>query len=97
MLKEKYGPSMPILPTVMVYHGTSSTNPDEIIKGEEGFDMRYSADGYWGRAVYFAVNSSYSNVYSYKNESSIFSSLEYRDRQMFYAKVNIGLFHDAGH
>ena len=27
--------------------------------------MRFSRDGMWGRAVYFAVNSSYSNAYKY--------------------------------
>ena len=36
-----------------------------IYSGEEGFDMRFSADGMWGRANYFAVNSVYSNAYAY--------------------------------
>jgi hypothetical protein len=57
----------------MVYHGTRKTNPDEIIMGEEGFDMRYSAEGLWGRAVYFAVNASYSNDYSYELETKTLS------------------------
>lgn len=31
----------------------------------QGFDMRYSRDGMWGHANYFAVNSSYSNAYAH--------------------------------
>lgn len=48
--------------------------------------MRYSAAGYWGNAVYFAVNSSYSNNYAYQTGMG--------QKQMFYAKVNVGHFKD---
>jgi hypothetical protein len=48
-----------------LYHGTRATDPKLIVEGEEGFDLRYAKDGMWGQAVYFAVNSSYSNDYAY--------------------------------
>lgn len=92
-LKEKYKAVMPAKPTLMLYHGTRETHPDEIIKGEEGFDMRYSADGMWGRAVYFAVNSSYSHNYAHQDR---FSRTPERTYQMFVAKVNVGLYSDHG-
>jgi len=51
----------------MLFHGTRTTDPSLVYKGEEGFDMRFSEGGMWGKAVYFAVNSSYShNGYSFK-------------------------------
>ena len=37
-----------------LYHGTGNTPPDMIYKSEEGFDMRFSNQGMWGQAVYFA-------------------------------------------
>jgi hypothetical protein len=45
--------------------------------------MRFSNEGMWGNAVYFAKNSYYSNSYAYRN-------LIEGNKQMFYAKVNIG-------
>jgi len=49
----------------MLFHGTSNTSPEIIYQSEEGFDIRYSREGLWGNAVYFAVNSSYSDTYCY--------------------------------
>ena len=51
----------------MLFHGTSSTVPEVIYSSEEGFDMRFSNEGMWGRAVYFATNSIYSNMYSHRD------------------------------
>ena len=51
--------------TKVLFHGTRGTPPLMIYSGEEGFDMRFSNDGMWGRANYFAVNSSYSNGYAF--------------------------------
>lgn len=45
----------------MLYHGTRGTPPAMI--AESGFDMRFSKDGLWGQAIYFAVKSSYSHKY----------------------------------
>ena len=51
-----------------LYHGTSNTNPKQIYDGEEGFDMRFSNDGMWGQAIYFAAQASYSNDFAFKHE-----------------------------
>ena len=66
----------------MLYHGTSKTNPQEIFKGREGFNLNYSPGGMWGIANYFAVNASYSDNYSYQTADG--------HKQMIYARVMIG-------
>lgn len=48
-----------------LFHGTRGNDPKNIYGGEEGFDMRFSRQGMWGRANYFAENSSYSSGYAY--------------------------------
>lgn len=53
-------------PVRMMYHGTRNNSPGLIYKSEEGFDMRLSPGGMWGRANYFAANSSYSHQYRHK-------------------------------
>ena len=50
-----------------LYHGTSENSPSLIIESEEGFDTRKSKKGVWGEAIYFAVNSSYSHKYAFKD------------------------------
>ena len=49
----------------LLFHGTSDTQPEVIYMGDEGFDMRFSEKGFWGRGNYFAVNSSYSHDYAF--------------------------------
>lgn len=50
-----------------LFHGTSSTDPQCIYQdSEEGFDMRYSNAGMWGKALYFAERSSYSHNYTFR-------------------------------
>ena len=44
--------------------------------------MRFSAEGKWGLASYFAVNASYSNAYAYQTSSGY--------REIFLVKVLIG-------
>lgn len=44
-----------------LFHGTRQTPPSVVWNSEEGFDMRYSADGMWGRGCYFAVHAAYSH------------------------------------
>lgn len=51
----------------LLFHGTRETPPEAIYQGDEGFDMRFSAEGYWGRGNYFAVNSSYSHDYAFSH------------------------------
>lgn len=46
--------------------------------------MRFSAQGMWGLANYFAHNSKYSNDYSSKTAAG--------ESQMFMATVNVGKF-----
>jgi Poly(ADP-ribose) polymerase catalytic domain len=42
-------------------HGTRATNPDVIIKSEEGFDWRFASDGsFYGYGAYFAFDANYS-------------------------------------
>ena len=48
-----------------LFHGTSSTDPKEIYKGDSSFDLKFSEQGLWGRGNYFAVNASYSDSYAY--------------------------------
>ena len=54
-------------------------DPNLIYEGEDGFDMRYCAQGMWELANYFAVNASYSHSYAYtRSEGS---------REMFLVKI----------
>ncbi len=48
-----------------LYHGTGKTPPENIYESEEGFNLNYASENsMWGRANYFAFNSSYSNDYA---------------------------------
>lgn len=49
----------------LLFHGTRANDPQLIYKGDEGFDMRFSSEGMWGKGNYFAVNSSYSHYYAF--------------------------------
>ena len=64
-----------------LFHGTRSNLPHYIYTGEEGFDMRFSAQGMWGTGNYFAENASYSHAYAYSMGGS---------RQVFLVKVLVG-------
>ena len=67
----------------MLWHGTRVTPPNFIYEGEVGFDSRFSEAGYYGVAIYFAKNASYSNNgYCYKLPSG--------ERQLFLAEVLLG-------
>ena len=70
-----------------LFHGTRSNPPDLIYKGEEGFDMRFSAQGMWGMGNYFAVNASYSHTYAHPMATGY--------RQMFLVKVVVGASYDC--
>ncbi len=71
-----------MLKTLDLYHGTKNISPDLIFTTEEGFDLRFSPGGLWGKAIYFSVNSSYSNAYAHL--------LPNGQKQIFLAKVIIG-------
>ena len=46
--------------TKKLWHGTGATEPRDIYMGQEGFDVRYSRPGLWGRGIYFAESAAYS-------------------------------------
>ena len=66
-----------------LFHGTRNNDPKLIYEGEDGFDMRYSAQGMWGMANYFAMNASYSHNYAHVNTAT-------GKREMFLVKVLTG-------
>lgn len=55
----------------LLWHGTSGAEPLLVYKGEEGFDMKFSHEGMWGRGLYFAAKSKYSDPYSHTTTQSI--------------------------
>ncbi|GAM19164.1 hypothetical protein SAMD00019534_023390 [Acytostelium subglobosum LB1] len=67
---------------MMLFHGTRANSPTLIYNDEDGFDTRFSNQGMWGVATYFADKASYSLTYS--------SVLPSRHRQMFYARTMLG-------
>ena len=60
-----------ILGEQVLFHGSSRTDPERIYSGDSSFDMRFSADGLWGRGNYFAVNASYSDRFAYDSKSEV--------------------------
>ena len=54
-----------------LFHGSSSSSPEDIYMCEEGFDMRFSRSGMWGKGNYFAESARYSCSYAYKADESI--------------------------
>jgi hypothetical protein len=69
--------------TKFLFHGTRSTPPEKVYTGSVGFDMRYCPSGMWGRAIYFAVNASYSC-------QNYASTTHNGYNQAFYAEVCVG-------
>jgi hypothetical protein len=69
-------------PEMLLFHGTRANTPSLIYNGDDGFDMRFSNQGMWGRASYFAVNASYSHNYAFTTRTKMM--------QMFSARVAIG-------
>lgn len=67
----------------MLFHGTSKIDPKLIYSGKEGFDIRFSQGGMWGKANYFSPDASYSASSAYQNDAN-------EMKQMFYARVMIG-------
>ena len=70
-----------------LFHGTRSNDPKIIYENEDGFDMRYSAQGMWGQANYFAVNASYSHGYAHTAPDGA--------REIFLVKVLTGDSYDC--
>lgn len=53
-----------------LFHGSRGTQPDLIYGSEDGFDMRFSNPGAYGRGTYFADNSQYSSAYHYPTKKN---------------------------
>ena len=47
-----------------LFHGSSSTTPEEIYESEEGFDLRFNRQGMWGQGNYFAESAQFSCSYA---------------------------------
>ena len=60
-----------VLNEELLFHGSRSNNPKLIYKGSDGFDVRLSNNGMWGKGNYFAVNASYSNSYAFSSTSAV--------------------------
>ena len=74
-----------------LYHGSSSTAPEEIYRSEEGFDMRFSHQGMWGRGNYFAKDARYSCSYAYEiSDSKGLITSQGKVKQIFLAMVLTG-------
>lgn len=54
----------------LLFHGSSATDPALIYEGkEEGFDLRFARGGFYGHAIYFHLNSGYSDDYAFKTKT----------------------------
>ena len=49
----------------LLFHGTSTTDPKEIYKGDSSFDIKFNKRALWGKGNYFAVNASFSDSYAH--------------------------------
>ena len=92
-LANKYGTSLKDtnrLNEITVWHGTSSLNPDVIYNdNHDGFMMQLSQQGHWGRGIYFAERSGYSDHYAFKPLNE-YSNTDSKDREMFLVKLLAG-------
>ena len=65
-----------------LFHGSRKTSAERIYDSEEGFDMRFSSQGSWGQANYFAADASYSDSYAYVKTDG--------NKELFLARVLTG-------
>ena len=70
-----------------LWHGSRNSRADNIYASEEGFDMRYSSEGLWGQANYFAEKASYSDAYAFRSGNGA--------RELLLAKVLTGDSYDC--
>ena len=69
-----------------LFHGTRKNPAENICRSEEGFDMRFSREGMWGQANYFAVKAEYSDSYAYHKDGI---------KELILAKVATGDSHQC--
>ena len=65
-----------------LFHGSRKTSAEMIYDSEEGFDMRFSSQGMWGQANYFAADAQYSDSYAYVKTDG--------NKELFLARVLTG-------
>ena len=75
-----------IIKEELLFHGTRNNDPKLIYEDENGFDMRHSRNGMWGRGNYFAKNASYSDGFAYMDSGL---------RKLLAAWVLTGIPHDS--
>ena len=73
----------------VTFHGTRAHNPEDIFKGQRGFDVLVSGEGAYGRGAYFARDASVSHDYAHKTSDGYY--------QMLVAKVLLGDAKDCRH
>ena len=66
-----------------LFHGSSKTDPEVIMRDDVGFKTGKSNHGMWGRGIYFAVNASYSDGYAYIDKVN-------KGRSIFLSNVFVG-------
>ena len=66
-----------------LFHGSRKVSADVIVHSEEGFDMRFSSEGMWGQANYFAMKARYSDTYAYQHPGN-------QTKELLVAKVLTG-------
>lgn len=65
-----------------LFHGSSETDPNEIIESNIGYDVNFSRIGLWGRGIYFAESASYADNYAFR--------FRFGERCIFLSQVFIG-------
>ena len=68
-----------------LFHGSSDTHHDVIIRDPVGFRVEYAKEGMWGKGIYFAQNAKYPNDYHFAHKDN--STGEF---SMFLSKVFVG-------
>ena len=75
------------LELMLLFHGTSDTDPLLIARSDEGLDPRIG-HGMWGTGSYYALKAAYSHSYCYKTQDGL--------AQMFLCEVMVGKFVELG-
>ena len=70
---------------MLLFHGTTTTDPRIIIDSDEGLDIRFNGKNAtaYGKGIYFHQTASYSIGFAHQNARG-------RNREMLVAKVLVG-------
>lgn len=79
---------------LLLWHGTGNVDPAMIYRDcQHGFMMQFADAGLWGRGLYFAEHSDYSDLYSYAPHQAAYTDRPGGDddeREMFLATLLVG-------